>query len=125
MVGIGFQLMDDILDVFGEQDKVGKQVGGDIISNKKTYLLIKALELAEGETKNQLNRWLTVDDFIPKQKVDAVMDIYNQLNIKETATQKSESYFTAAYQLLEEIEIPTENKKYLHDFCEWIRTRVS
>lgn len=125
MVGIGFQLMDDILDVFGEQDKVGKQVGGDIISNKKTYLLIRALELAEGETKNQLNHWLTVDDFIPQQKVEAVMDIYNQLNIKEIATQKSENYFTAAYQLLEEIEIPTENKKYLHDFCEWIRTRVS
>ena len=125
MVGIGFQLMDDILDVFGEQDKVGKQVGGDIISNKKTYLLIKALELAEGETKTQLNHWLTVDDFIPQQKVEAVMKIYNQLNIKEIAITKSESYFTEAYQLLDEIEIPQENKKYLHDFCEWIRTRIS
>lgn len=125
MVGIGFQLMDDILDVFGEQEKVGKQVGGDIISNKKTYLLIKALELADEETKQKLNHWLTIDDFIPHQKVDAVMDIYNQLNIKEIATAKSESYFTTAYQLLEEIDIPQENKKYLHDFCEWIRTRVS
>ena len=95
------------------------------LCNKKTYLLIKALELAEGETKNQLNHWLTVDDFMPKQKVDAVMDIYNQLSIKEIAITKSESYFTTAYQLLEEIEIPAENKKYLHDFCEWIRTRVS
>jgi geranylgeranyl diphosphate synthase type II len=125
LVGIGFQLMDDILDVFGDQAKVGKQVGGDIISNKKTYLLIKALELANGENKEQLNHWLEVDDFIPTKKVEAVMGIYNSLNIKEIATEKSESYFTKAYNLLETIDIPKENKKYLHDFCEWIRTRVS
>lgn len=125
MVGIGFQLMDDILDVFGEQDKVGKQVGGDIISNKKTYLLIKALELAQDENKTQLNHWLKADDFMPAQKVEAVMGIYNQLGIKEIATSKSESFFTQAYNLLQTIDIPQENKQYLHDFCEWIRTRVS
>lgn len=125
LVGIGFQLMDDILDVFGDQAKVGKQVGGDIISNKKTFLLIKALELADSDNKKQLNHWLTIDDFIPTEKVEAVMGIYNSLNIKEIATEKSESYFTKAYNLLETIDIPEENKKHLHDFCEWIRTRVS
>ncbi len=124
-VGIGFQLMDDILDVFGDKDKVGKQIGGDIISNKKTYLLIKALELADGENKKQLHYWLTVNDFTPKEKVEAVMDIYTALNIKEIATQKSASYFTKAYNLLDSIDIDEENKKYLHNFCEWIRTRVS
>jgi geranylgeranyl diphosphate synthase, type II len=125
LVGIGFQLMDDILDVFGDNQKVGKQAGGDIISNKKTYLLIKALELANGETKAQLHNLLLADDFIPTQKVEAVTAIYNQLKIKELATAKSENYFTAAYKLLETINIPDENKTYLHDFCEWIRTRVS
>lgn len=125
LVGIGFQLMDDILDVFGDQNKVGKQVGGDIISNKKTYLLIKALELANGEEEKQLKHWLSLDDFVPEQKVEAVMKIYDSLNIKQIATQKSESYFTKAYHLLNTINIPEENKKYLHDFCEWIRTRVS
>lgn len=125
LVGIGFQLMDDVLDVFGDNEKVGKQAGGDIISNKKTYLLIKALELAEGETKQQLTHWINVSDFIPAEKVIAVTAIYNTLGIKELATQKSESYFTEAYNLLETIDMPAENKKYLHDFCEWIRTRVS
>lgn len=125
LVGIGFQLMDDVLDVFGDNEKVGKQAGGDIISNKKTYLLIKALELAEGETKQQLTHWINVSDFIPAEKVTAVTAIYNTLGIKELATQKSESYFTEAYNLLETINMPAENKKYLHDFCEWIRTRVS
>ncbi|KAB2918071.1 MAG: polyprenyl synthetase family protein [Bacteroidetes bacterium] len=125
LVGIGFQLMDDVLDVFGDNEKVGKQAGGDIISNKKTYLLIKALELAEGETKQQLTHWINVSDFIPAEKVTAVTAIYNTLGIKELATQKSESYFTEAYNLLETIDMPAENKKYLHDFCEWIRTRVS
>lgn len=125
LVGIGFQLMDDVLDVFGDNEKVGKQAGGDIISNKKTYLLIKALELAEGETKSQLTNWINVSDFIPAEKVVAVTAMYNTLGIKELATQKSESYFTEAYNLLETIDMPAENKKYLHDFCEWIRTRVS
>lgn len=125
LVGIGFQLMDDVLDVFGDNEKVGKQAGGDIISNKKTYLLIKALELAEGETKQQLTHWINVSDFIPAEKVTTVTAIYNSLGIKELATQKSESYFTEAYNLLETIDMPAENKKYLHDFCEWIRTRVS
>lgn len=125
LVGIGFQLMDDVLDVFGDNEKVGKQAGGDIISNKKTYLLIKALELAKGETKSQLTNWINVSDFIPAEKVKAVTAIYNVLRIKELATQKSESYFTEAYNLLETIDMPAENKRYLHDFCEWIRTRVS
>jgi geranylgeranyl diphosphate synthase, type II len=125
LVGIGFQLMDDILDVFGDNQKVGKQAGGDIISNKKTYLLIKALELAAGETKTKLHNWLNADDFLPAQKVEAVTAIYNQLKIKELATTQSEYYFSEAYKLLDTIAMPAENKTYLHNFCEWIRTRVS
>lgn len=124
-VGIGFQLMDDILDVFGNPDAVGKQPGGDIISNKRTYLLIKALEMADGEAKQQLEYWITADDFIPGDKVSAVTTIYNQLGLQQLATQKSESYFTGAYTLLNQLDIPAANKKYLQDFCEWIRTRVS
>lgn len=125
LVGIGFQLMDDILDVFGDTTKVGKQPGGDIISNKKTYLLIKALELATGDTKQRLGDALKKDDFIPAEKVKEVTSIYNQLGIKELATAKSESYFTTAYNLLDTIEMPTESKQFLIAFCEWIRTRES
>lgn len=123
-VGVGFQLMDDILDVYGDSDKVGKQVGGDIISNKKTYLLIKALELAEGENRELLHYWLSEDDFVPEEKVKAVTAVYNNLGIKEIASDKSEAYFTLAYRLLDTIDIPAENKQYLHDFCEMIRTRI-
>src|SRR5476651_2411466 len=62
-LGIAFQLQDDILDVYGDPEKFGKQVGGDILSNKKTYLLIKALELAKDDHLQQLNHWLSVEDF--------------------------------------------------------------
>ncbi|HYG14442.1 MAG TPA: polyprenyl synthetase family protein [Bacteroidia bacterium] len=123
-MGVGFQLMDDILDVYGQSDKVGKQVGGDIISNKKTYLLIKALELAEGENCELLHYWLNEDDFAPEEKVKAVTAVYNNLGVKEIAAAKSEAYFTLAYRLLDTIDIPAENKQYLHEFCEMIRTRI-
>ena len=81
-LGIAFQLQDDILDVYGDPDKFGKQVGGDIISNKKTYLLIKALELAKDTQSTELNNWITVQEFANQEKVSAVTDIYNQLQIR-------------------------------------------
>src|ERR1700712_847762 len=84
-LGVAFQLQDDILDVYGDPEKFGKQVGGDIISNKKTYLLIKALELADEKQLGDLNYWLNVADFDAAEKVAAVKGIYNQLSIREQA----------------------------------------
>ncbi len=81
-IGIGFQLKDDLLDVYADKSKFGKQVGGDILSNKKTFLLIKAKELAQGAQKAELEKWLTTADFDKEEKVKAVTRIYDELRIQ-------------------------------------------
>src|SRR5258708_5357143 len=87
-VGTGFQLKDDWLDVYADKKKFGKQVGGDIIANKKTFLLIKALEKARGKHKPELEKWLASKKFDPRKKVKAITSIYNELNIRELTEKK-------------------------------------
>jgi len=102
-VGVGFQLKDDLLDVYADQTKFGKQVGGDIISNKKTYLLIKALELAEGEDKRELAYWIAKEDFDKEEKVNAVKSIYEKLGIKKLAEDKMNDFFNEGFNQLASI----------------------
>lgn len=102
-MGIGFQLKDDVLDVYGDQKKFGKQVGGDILANKKTFLLIKALELAKGKRKTELNQWLSAKKFNAVKKVKAVTGIYDAVNIKVLTQQKIDTYFDQAFKELDKI----------------------
>lgn len=102
-IGVGFQLKDDLLDVFADQAKFGKQVGGDIISNKKTFLLIKALELAKGKDAEELNYWLSLKEFDKGEKVAAVRALYEKLGIKWLTEAKMNSYFDAGFSQLESI----------------------
>lgn len=102
-IGVGFQLKDDILDVYGDASKFGKQVGGDIIANKKTWLLIKARELATGPEKEALNAWLTKKDFDKKEKVEAVKAIYGKLGIQQLAEAKMNEYFDLGFAQLESL----------------------
>ncbi|MBM3177272.1 MAG: polyprenyl synthetase family protein [Bacteroidetes bacterium] len=99
-IGTGFQLRDDILDVYANQDKFGKQVGGDIISNKKTYLLIKALELCKGKDLESLRYWLSAKKFNKKEKVLAVTALYDKVGIHTLASKKADAYFRESYALL-------------------------
>ena len=122
-LGIAFQLQDDILDVYGDPAKFGKQVGGDIISNKKTYLLIKALELVENEQAEDLNRWLSAKQFDSAQKVSAVTAIYNQANVRRYAEEAMQAYAEKAFEALEKINLPEENKQYLRDFADGLLVR--
>lgn len=108
-VGIGFQLKDDLLDVYADQKKFGKQVGGDIISNKKTFLLIKAMELAEGEDLEELNHWLSLSEFNKEEKVQAVKGLYQKLGIKEIAEKEMNYYFDAGFKQFETIEFKNES----------------
>ena len=124
-IGTGFQLKDDLLDVFGEQAKFGKQVGGDIIANKKTFLLIKALELAEGKTAVLLDQWLSVRSFDASEKVAAVTDIYNQLHIKVLAETKMNDFFARGLQCLADLDVPAARKEPLRDFVEKLIHRES
>ncbi|MBN3582565.1 polyprenyl synthetase family protein [Algoriphagus aestuarii] len=103
-VGVGFQLKDDLLDVFADKAKFGKQVGGDIISNKKTFLLIKAIELAKGKDEEELNYWLNESEFDKEEKVNAVKSIYEKLGIKAMTEAKMNSYFEQGFQQLENID---------------------
>ncbi|MEO9869027.1 polyprenyl synthetase family protein [Ekhidna sp.] len=121
--GIGFQLMDDLLDVYGDKAKFGKQVGGDIVSNKKTYLLIKALELANGDQRKELDRWLSASDFDVEEKVEAVKKVYGELGIFELTQTKMNAYYDEAFQLLEELNVRKEGKKALVEFFEKLMKR--
>jgi geranylgeranyl diphosphate synthase type II len=109
-IGIGFQLKDDLLDVFGDASKFGKQIGGDIISNKKTYLLIKALELAKGSNLSELKRWISLKEFDPVEKVSVVKGIYDELGIKEICEAKMNQYFDMGFKLFDSIAIDEERK---------------
>jgi geranylgeranyl diphosphate synthase type II len=123
-LGIGFQLKDDWLDVYGDQKKVGKQVGGDIISNKKTFLLIKALEKVNGTTKKELIDWLTVKRFNKKKKVNAVTSIYNSLKIGELTEKKAADYFIKAFKSINKLS-SNERSKELKFFASNLIARES
>ena len=118
LAGIGFQLKDDLLDVYGDEAKVGKQVGGDIIANKKTYLLIKALEKSDSAQKKELESWLNKKDFIDKEKVAAVRAIYDQLKIREEAVTLINQYFETAIGKLRHVDAPMPRKASLRHFAE-------
>ena len=122
-LGIAFQLQDDILDVYGDPLKFGKQVGGDIMSNKKTYLLIKALALAKGEELKNLNHWLNLKEFNTEEKVEAVKAIYNNLGVKTLSENTMHTYAQKAMDALSQINTPKENKKVLEAFADLLIKR--
>ncbi len=102
-IGIGFQLKDDLLDVYADKNKFGKQVGGDIIANKKTWLLIKAQGKARGKAKLELEQWLSIKKFNKQKKVKAVTALYNTLNIPQLTEEKIQFYFDQGFDKLEKI----------------------
>ncbi|MEL6560094.1 MAG: polyprenyl synthetase family protein [Bacteroidota bacterium] len=122
-IGIGFQLKDDLLDVYGDKEKFGKQVGGDIVSNKKTFLLINALRLAEGEQKKELDKWLNTTDFDNAEKVDAVTKIYDGLDIREMTKTRINAYFEKGFDALKNLSVSEAQKKPLLDFTNYLINR--
>lgn len=115
-MGIGFQLKDDLLDVYGDPEKFGKLVGGDIIANKKTFLLIEALTKAEGKTGEELNKWISAESFDKDEKVAAVRGIYDTLGIRALTEQKISDYFAKGIDCLERLSVDPERKKSLLKF---------
>lgn len=109
-MGIAFQLKDDLLDVYGNSAEFGKKIGGDIFCNKKTFLLIQALNLARGEEEKILKKWLQEDENRGEEKVKAITDIYNRLGIKEICEKEIQFFSDKAIEKLHQISI-SENKK--------------
>ncbi len=124
-IGIAFQLQDDILDVYADEKKFGKQKGGDIIANKKTYLLLKAIEIAEGNRymKEELNLWINAPHFNATEKVEAVTNIYNFLNVKELARQEMKKQYEKALSYLTSVPVSDEKKQALIDFADSLMSR--
>ncbi len=107
-IGMAFQLKDDLLDVYGDEQKFGKKIGGDILCNKKTYLLIHSLNKAEDENKKALDYWLSIDE-TKQEKINAVTTLYNSLGAKAACEEKINEYYQKAIKNLEEIS--TDNAK--------------
>lgn len=114
--GIGFQLKDDLLDVYGDAATFGKKVGGDILANKKTFLLIRALEKAEGKTKKELEKLLSDKTISDKAKIDGVTNIYNQLEIKEETEALIQEHFDRAIESLGKVKGSIFRKHYIKDY---------
>ena len=115
-IGVGFQLKDDLLDVYGNKKVVGKQVGGDILSNKKTFLLIKALKLANTKQKKELNSWLANKKIDPSEKVKAVTDLYNKLKVRSLTEQEINKQFDSVFSSLQQIKAPKPRVAILKRF---------
>ncbi|TAF64710.1 MAG: polyprenyl synthetase family protein [Cytophagales bacterium] len=122
-MGISFQLKDDLLDVFGQSEKFGKQVGGDIIVNKKTFLLIKALELSKGELREELLHWLSLKEFDATEKVAKVSEIYKQLGIIEITYLEIEQYYEQGLRLINDLDVSEDRKSLLINFMKELMNR--
>ena len=121
-LGLAFQLQDDILDVYGNPEKFGKQVGGDILSNKKTFMLIKAKELATGNTRTELDQWLNRSDD-PFAKIEAITSVYNLLEVRKLAEVEMEEYVNKALRALDLISVDRAKKDLLRGFAEQLLIR--
>lgn len=122
-IGLSFQLQDDYLDVYGNPEVFGKAIGGDITSNKKTYMLINALNKAEGAEKKELEQWIGAKDFDRDEKVKAVTRIYNSLGIDKMAKAKMEQYYNDAIAFLDKINVPESRKQALRDYADSMMKR--
>lgn len=116
-LGIAFQLQDDLLDAFGNQAVFGKQTGGDIATNKKTVLYLKAIELADAETAAQLKMLYSGANNESNEKVKLVLGIFEKLNVKQVTKDIIEEYYHTAMNTLQGIDIPDERKSVMRDLA--------
>ncbi|ADY29506.1 polyprenyl synthetase family protein [Cellulophaga lytica] len=122
-LGIAFQLQDDYLDAFGDPKTFGKQVGGDIIENKKTYLYLKALELSSNAEQNSLDQLFSIQPTNNNDKIATVKVIFEESKADVATKQAIEDYTQKAFNVLDKLEIPATNKEALKQFGLWLMTR--
>ena len=117
-LGLAFQLQDDLLDVYGDPKVFGKAIGGDITSNKKTYMLINAVNRADDAQRAELLRWIEARDFDRDEKVRAVTALYDQIGIRQLCEAKINHYFEQARQTLDGINVPDNRKAHLRAYMD-------
>lgn len=116
-MGLAFQLQDDYLDVFGDPKVFGKEIGGDILNNKKTYMLINALLKAQGEDKEALEKWINAATFDKAEKIAAVTALYVKLGIDKMAKEKMDEYYKKAIQAIDKVSVDEERKQALRTYA--------
>ena len=119
-LGIAFQVQDDYLDAFGDPEKFGKQPGGDIMANKKTFLLLQAMKVATGKEREELTHLLTVND---ESKIQPVLNIYKSCNVDGWAKELKQKYLSIAMEHLEEIAVVSVRKKPLEELANYLMER--
>jgi len=122
-LGIAFQLQDDLLDTYGDPLVMGKNQGTDIVDNKKTFLVIQALEAASATQKEELIGWLKEKDFDPKEKIEAVTAIFDALNVKKVTEKRFREFYQLALSNLENLNRPEERKTELYNFASFLMNR--
>jgi len=122
-LGMAFQLRDDYLDVFGNAENFGKQTGGDILADKKTYLMIKTLEKASTEQQETLKRFANNTNISPEEKIEVTKNIMIDLNIEALVDERTDYYFKRAIEAIKTMTISDLNKNILIDFAEQLMNR--
>ena len=122
-IGLAFQLQDDYLDVYGDEKVFGKAIGGDITSNKKTYMLINAFLRADASQRQELERWMEMEDFDRQEKVIAVTSLYDALHIDELAKEKINQYFKESKAYLDAVSVAEDRKKELRAYADRMMRR--
>lgn len=122
-VGLAFQLQDDFLDVYGDPKVFGKAIGGDITSNKKTYMLINAFNHANDAQREELMRWITAKTFDREEKVAAVTRLYNEIGVDKLALDKIAYYFEQSRKYLDAVKVEEDKKTVLRQYAEKMMSR--
>jgi geranylgeranyl diphosphate synthase type II len=115
-LGLAFQLQDDLLDVYGNPEVFGKAIGGDITSNKKTYMLINAVNRANAAQRAELMKWIEAKEFDRQEKVAAVTRLYDEIGIRQLCEEKINYYFARALSFLDKVSVSDERKQYLRAY---------
>ncbi len=121
-LGIAFQIQDDYLDAFGDPEKFGKQIGGDILSNKKTFLLLHVIEVATANQNNEIDTLISTN---PTDKVEKMLTIYKDCKVDEWATELKEKYYKTALKNLADIAVLAIRKKPLYELASYLMERES
>ena len=115
-IGLAFQLQDDLLDVYGDPKVFGKAIGGDILSNKKTYMLINAVNRANAGQRAELMKWIEAKDFDRQEKIAAVTRLYDEIGIRQLCEEKIHFYFQRGKALLEQVSVESSRKDQLRRY---------
>ena len=122
-MGMAFQLQDDLLDVYADQSLFGKKIGGDICCNKKTFLLITAMNLASSQQLSAMKEWMSKEEFDEEEKITFFTGLYNELGVREICERRIQELFAKCDDYIAAISVPEEKKENLKAFANSILNR--